>query len=66
MVFVGEEPKSLVMLVRKPGKRTYTLVCFGAKKHYRVDGSCKHTAEVLANIKPGTRVKLDGWGGELP
>lgn len=66
MMLVGQEPKTLVILARKPGKRTYTLVCFGAKKHYRVDGSCKHTEELLANVKPGVRVVVDGWGGKPP
>lgn len=66
MMFVGEKPKTILILLRKPGKRSYSLVCCGPKKHYRVDGSCKHTVAVLASVKPPARVDVDGWGGKPP
>lgn len=68
MMFVGQNPKSVILLTRKPKVRNYTLICFGRKSHYRVDGSCRHVEEILANVKPELkgRVKVDGWGGKPP
>ena len=31
------------------------VVCFRRKRHYRKDGSCKHTEALLAQMKPGYR-----------
>ncbi len=43
------------------------IVCFGAKGHFRKDGMCKHTAGVLASMKPWYRarshVRLFGYPG---
>lgn len=64
MMFVAD--RCVQLLLRPKGKRTYTLVCFGRKKHYRVDGSCRHTAAILARCKPGARVKVTPFGGKGP
>ncbi len=63
MMLIGDG-KEVILLLRPPKARTYRLVCIGRKAHYRKDGSCKHTEEVLANIKPGVRVRIDGFGGK--
>ena len=50
MVFVAD--RCIIMLVRRPRGRLYTLKCFGPKRHYRRDGTCKHIDQVLASVKP--------------
>lgn len=44
--------KEMVLLMRKPRRKTYSLICFGRKKHYRKDGTCKHTDAIMSNVKP--------------
>lgn len=41
------------------------IVCFGSKRHYRKDGSCKHTQALVEQLRPGyrQRVELHGFGG---
>jgi hypothetical protein len=65
MMLVGNK-KELILLARKPRSRQYTLVCFGAKRHYRKDGSCRHTAALLTRIKPEllAKVVVTGFGGK--
>lgn len=60
--------KELILFVRKPRSKWYWLSCFGRKAHYRVDGTCKHTEDVLRMVKPEIRerVKVDPWGGKPP
>ena len=63
MIMIGDHGE-LILLARKPRSRRYTVVCFGRKRHYRKDGSCKHTDQVQAlAAQAGERVKVDGWGG---
>jgi len=50
VIFVGD--RCITMLVRKPRSRWYTLRCFGPKRHYRKDGTCRHVDQVLASVKP--------------
>lgn len=65
MVLIGDK-KELILIVRKPRSKWYRVVCCGRKKHYRKDGTCKHTEAVLASMKPeiAARTKVDGWGGK--
>ena len=65
MIAMGDK-KELIVLIRKARSKYYLLVCFGARSHYREDGTCKHTDELLARVKPELRdrVKVDGWGGK--
>lgn len=63
MILIGDH-KELIMVARKPGSRKYSIVCFGRKAHYRVDGTCKHTAEIVANLKPTVRYAVKPWGGK--
>lgn len=65
MMLIGDN-KELILLARKPRSRQYTLVCFGAQRHYRKDGSCRHTDEAIANLKPEMvgKVTVDGFGGK--
>lgn len=67
MMLVGDKGE-LVLLARKPGSTLYTLLCFGAKRHYRKDGTCRHTAELLARVKPAlqSKVVVEGFGGKEP
>lgn len=67
MFLIGDKGE-LILLARKPRSKWYHLTCFGTKRHYRKDGSCKHTEEALANIKPEARhrVRIDPWGGKPP
>ena len=64
MLFIGDK-KEMIMLLKKSRSKYYALVCIGRKRHYRKDGTCKHTESVLADIKPEIRdlVKIDLWGG---
>lgn len=32
-------------------KGHYDLVCFGPARHYRKDGSCAHTADLMVRLK---------------
>ena len=67
MVIIGDK-KELIMLLKKPRSKWYILCCFGRKRHYRKDGSCKHTDVILTDVKPEfrVRVKIDPWGGKRP
>lgn len=62
MIAIGDK-KELILLLKKG--RGFALACFGTKKHYRKDGSCKHTDDMLSRMKPWhrARTKLDGFGG---
>ena len=59
-----------LILLTSTGKGSaikYKLVCVGRKRHYRKDGSCKHTAALLETIGPWrrsrTEVALNGGKG---
>jgi hypothetical protein len=66
VILIGEHPKTLIMVARKPHSKWWQVVCFGAKRHYRKDGTCKHTDEVLAMTKPEIkdRVRVQPFGGK--
>lgn len=65
MIFIGDK-KEIVMLMRRKRSKWYRLVCIGRKRHYRKDGSCKHTELFLEHMKPDirNRTRVDGWGGK--
>jgi hypothetical protein len=55
-MLVGSNPKSLVLYLseytpERKKRPTRTLICFGPKRHYRKDGSCKHTDAVMDALK---------------
>ena len=69
MILIGDK-KELVMLLPKRdknGKRSgyWSLACFGTKRHYRRDGSCKHTQGLIdtANPRYQSRIRVDPFGG---
>lgn len=66
MIAVGDK-KEVVLLAQMKGQRWYRLVCFGRKRHYRQDGTCKHTDAVLNAMSPARRkvTHVDLWGGKL-
>ena len=45
----------------KSGRQRWELVCFGAKGHYRKDGTCRHTEAVLASLRPWYRSRTHVW-----
>jgi hypothetical protein len=65
-VIAVTDEKGLILLIRCKGQRWYHLACFGRKRHYRRDGSCKHTDAVMTRVKPKLRplVKVQGFGGK--
>lgn len=65
MIAVTDE-KGLILLIRVPRQRWYHLICFGRKRHYRKDGSCRHTDAALVRVKPELKplVKVQGFGGK--
>lgn len=65
MLAVTDE-KGLLLLIRKPGSRRYYLACFGSKRHYRKDGTCKHTEATLAHMKAwhAARTTVEPFGGK--
>lgn len=67
MMLIGHN-KEVILLLRKPRSKWFSLCCIGRKKHYRKDGTCVHTDDVLKNIKPEEkyRVKVDPFGGKKP
>lgn len=65
IILVGDHGELVLFGTRGgDGRRTRRLVCFGAKRHYRKDGSCKHTAGLLAVMKPWhrARTRVSLWG----
>lgn len=62
-----EKSRTLVMFHQrdmKDARKGYALVCFGPKGHYREDGSCPHTREIMERMKPWhrSRVRLHRFG----
>lgn len=57
---------TIIVVLRKPRSKWWTIVCFGQKGHYRKDGSCVHTDEVLECLNPACvcleYVRVVGWG----
>ncbi len=66
----GSKSPTLIMLLPRQQKRPYRsweVICFGPKRHYRRDGSCPHTAAVLASLKSQwhrRRTRVVPHGGE--
>ena len=60
MILVGDG-NELILLVRKsPRRKRLTLCCIGRKRHYRKDGSCRHTEAIIRSlIKPKYRALID-------
>lgn len=65
MILIGDK-KELILLIKSEQDKRLHLCCFGRKHHYRKDGTCRHTEDVLASIKPWhrARVVVDGFGGK--
>lgn len=59
---------TIVMLTRRRRSKWWKAVCFGQKTHYRKDGTCVHTDDLLASLNPELvpvdRVRVEGFGGE--
>lgn len=66
MLAVGHK-KELILLTQYKKSKWFRLVCFGRKRHYRKDGTCVHTDEVMARVKPKIRyrIKIDPFGGKV-
>ena len=64
MILVGDQ-KEMIVLIRMKGQRWYRLACFGRKRHYRKDGTCKHTDAVIAGVREISKklIHVDPWGG---
>lgn len=64
MMFIAPD-RSVQLLLHKPRSRWFSLCCIGRKAHYRKDGSCKHTDEVLEAIRADvrSRVRITPRGG---
>lgn len=64
MILIGDK-KEMIMLLQKARSKWYSLMCVGQKRHYRKNGTCKHTGAVLSRIKPESRyrIKINGYGG---
>lgn len=56
----------ILMAARKLRSKWIELVCIGRKRHYRKDGSCKHTEALAARVKPEfkRRMKVSPFGGK--
>jgi hypothetical protein len=68
MLLVSPLRHIILCLPIKGGRGAHHVVCFGPRKHYRKDGTCKETDEVLAKMKPWyrSRAKVEPWGGKPP
>jgi hypothetical protein len=72
-VLIGDR-KEMILLVERHNKlnrRTgwFEIICFGRKRHYRKDGSCKHTESIIRDgISPKyqKRVKVIPFGNKGP
>lgn len=67
MMFTSKK-RLILCLPIKGGRGAHRVVCFGPRKHYRKDGTCIDTDELLARMKPWyrSRAKIDPWGGKPP
>lgn len=66
-MLIGDK-REIILLLRRPRSKWYRLCCIGRARHYRRDGTCKHTAAILADMLPDirARTRVDGWGGKAP
>lgn len=63
-VYIGDRKEAIILLQPRDKRQHLDLVCMGAKRHYRKDGTCKHTEAILLQMKPWyrARVKLTPFG----
>ena len=60
MILLGNKKEIIAVLSDGKGARTrHALACFGRKRHYRKDGSCKHTDALLSKMRPWHRARTD-------
>lgn len=66
MILIGDK-KELILILPVPKCRWIHLFCLGDKKHYRKDGTCKHTDAALRNLKSEykKRVIVKGFGNKV-
>ncbi len=57
--FELNDDKTILIAARDLASRRFrlTVVCIGPKKHYRRDGSCRHTDSFRARLKPWYRTR---------
>lgn len=62
----GKATGLLALLEPKDAPGTYRLTCFGPKRHYRKDGSCRCVAATLALMTAEARAAttVDPFGGQ--
>lgn len=72
MMLISKPPprcksSTLIVVGRKARSKWWWVECFGQKSHYRKDGTCAHTDEVIARLNPEVvpveRVRVKGFGG---
>jgi len=69
MLLIGDKKEMILTYKQGRGPQIrVTVVCFGSKRHYRKDGSCKHTEFLLAHMKPWykSRCTVILWGDAPP
>jgi hypothetical protein len=60
VILLGDRKEMIVLFSDGRGARVrHSLVCFGRKRHYRKDGSCKHTEALLSRMRPWHRARTD-------
>ena len=53
MVLLGDKGELILLISQGKGSRVHhNIVCFGARRHYRKDGTCKHTEALLGGMRP--------------
>jgi len=69
MILIGDKKEMIVFLSEGKGPKVrHNLACFGGKRHYRKDGTCKHLEALLAQMRPWHRARTSVtlWGNEPP
>ena len=69
MVLKGDKGELILLLSDGKGSRIrHSLVCFGRKRHYHKDGTCKHTEALLNGMRPWhrSRTMVTPFGDNKP
>jgi len=50
VILIGDH-KEMIVVMGRSKRGPFSVACFGTKRHYRKDGTCKHLEAIVANLR---------------